>query len=106
MTSTTTLEGNLRTIALKCDVESQRLRSINCEQLTVYSESSLFSISPRGDASSHDGNEGEDLLEPDYVGVVADVRGELEVPVDGDQGVVLGLGKLLSVEGAPQGGET
>ena len=60
----------------------------------IGSESSLFSISPRGDASSHDGNEGEDLLEPDYVGVVADVRVELEVPVDGDQGVVLGRGKL------------
>ena len=60
----------------------------------IGSESSLFSISPRGDASSHDGNEGEDLLEPDYVGVVADVRGELEVPEDGDQGVVLGRGKL------------
>ena len=36
----------------------------------------ILSTSPRGDASSHDGKEGEDLLKPDDVGVVADVRGE------------------------------
>ena len=40
--------------------------------------------SARGDTSSHDGKEGGDLLQSDYVGVMADVHGERDVLVDGE----------------------